>query len=192
VAATASIRFKFTIPYRGGVHAWSSRFHFDGGAPADAAHWDTLRSAIWTSLKPGILADVLLTEVLGYAPGAGAAVYTHPVASEGGSYVVSGDVQTAYIAAVLGWSTDQRDVRNHPIYLRNFIHGVILASADPGAQIADAQQTALRTFAHAFSDAGGGFSDGAVTHKRAGPNGAVGLDGGCGSWPGHRVLSRRG
>ena len=193
VAPMPSLRVHMVVPYEGASHDWSMRFHFSGGVPASDADWLTFAEALWTSLKPGILDNVHRHAYTGYVSDASPAVFNSVPASAAGTCSRTGlQTQTAYIAANMYWPTDARDSRNHPIYLRNYVHGVVIQDADACQPVGTVQKAALAAFAQAFSDAGAGFSDGTNTYKRAGPNGAVGLSGLCAQYPSHRILARRG
>lgn len=191
-----SLRLFFTIPYKGGSHDWSIRCHITE-LPATSGDWSDLLDAVWgnadAGLAHGVLDCVNLVEARGYSGVSGApAVWDEVISENVGDIVTSGDIQAAYVAALPAWTTDARNSRGQPIYLRNFIHGVKLASASPGAAIDSTQHTALAAWAEQFSDAGGGFDVDGTIYKRCAPGGAVGLTGTCREYPNHRVLARRG
>ena len=70
--------------------------------------------------------------------------------------------------------TDEKDclqsTKNHPIYLFTYIHNVLLAGNSTPDVLDTTHKTALEEYA---DDWLAGFSDGTLTHKRAGPRGAV-------------------
>lgn len=184
------------MPYKGGDHAWSCRFHLTE-LPPTSGDWSDLVDAVWgnetAGLAHGVLDSVHLTEARGYSGVSGApAVYDQLITENVGDIPTTGDIQTAYVAALPAWTTDARNSRGQPIYLRNFVHGVKLASASPGAAIDSTQLAALAAWANQFSDAGGGFDVDGTIYKRCAPGGAVGLTGTCREYPNHRVLARRG
>lgn len=192
MAPMPSLKFGFEIPYRGGTKFTSTKFHFNGGTPSSDAEWLALWSAMWTDLRLGIAADVLLTNVNGYPNDTSPSAYVW-VGSSRGSFDRSADLSQAAInCALLSWTTDARNSRGGPVYLRNFIHCVTAESETDLDTLLTAQLTPLNAFAAKFDDAGAGYSDGTNTHKRAGPNGAVGLVGTCESKLTRRVLARRG
>jgi hypothetical protein len=73
-------------------------------------------------------------------------------------------------AAVIRYSTTQRSVKNHPIYLFNYYHDVCHTDGDPTETIMSAQVTAYNAYGTAWLT---GFSDGTNTRIRSGPRGAV-------------------
>lgn len=186
-----SIKLSFTIPYRGGLKDWSMKMHFSGGTPANDAAWTTFGAALYTELEPAIRNDCFLTQLDGYTEDGTPAVFTATHHTAGTFDPSAFDPQAAYMAALLYWTTDARNSRGGPIYLRNFVHGAAADPADLDA-VASTQLTALEAFAARFDDAGAGFSDGTNTYKRCGPRGAVGLVGSARPFLSHRVLARRG
>jgi hypothetical protein len=72
------------------------------------------------------------------------------------------------------WETAARTSKNHPIYLFNYVHGM-LAEGTSGAN-ADKPFATIKTNLDAIGAKwiGAGYSDGTNTYKRAGPNGANG------------------
>lgn len=193
MAAMPSLKLNFTVPYRGTSKTWSSKFHFAGGLPPDLAHWTTFADNVWASLKAGMRNDVHIEGFVGYANDTTPAVASGVMSGVGSIDASAHEyIGVSYLSANLSWTTDQRNSRGGPIYLRNFIHGAIALDLDHLDELLDTQQAALATFAQTFDAAHAGFSDGATSYHRAGPNGAVGLVGTCKEWIGHRVLARRG
>lgn len=192
MAPTPSLKLTFSSPYRGGQHSWSCKFHFAGGYPTTSGERIAFYHAVRDGLKVGLLDTTNITGGWLYPDDTSPSDWYSGVDTTGGSIAphTSGD-QALYVAALLRWTTTQRNSRGGPIYLRNFIHGVKQDTADFDMVIA-AQQSALDGFAHDFSAAGAGFSDGTHTLNRAGPNGAVGQAGTCNTYVSHRVLARRG
>lgn len=187
-----SVKFTFSAPYRGGSKTPSCKFHFNGGFPADYSHAVTLYHAIRDKLKLGIREDINITGGIFYPNDTSPAAYTITGDTTGGSITLaSGDPQALLVAALIRWTTDAHNTRGGPIYLRNFVHGVVAPSTDFDF-VTSAQETALAAFAAQFADGGAGFSDGTNTYKRCGPNGVAGLVGTCRQASSRRVLARRG
>lgn len=170
--ATPSIKINHTFLYRGQTKTWSNRWHFNGGTPADPAHWSTLGLAIIAAEKLCFTNDVTLTGWVGYNAGSDlpiasgvtstAGTYTKP----GGGYVMAGDA-----AAMMKWSTTARTSKNHPIYLFSYMHGILGNTSSAGDVVDSSQRALFNVYGAAWVT---GFSDGTNTYVRAGPNGATG------------------
>jgi hypothetical protein len=165
-----SIRIVKTSPYKGGSRVWSNRYYFNGGTPADAAHWLTLSNAITAVEKTCYLPLNVITEAVGYAAGSDVPVYTH-VYSIAGTYSSGANDRATPLSdcALLRWSTAARSTKNHPIYCFTYMHAALYDSTVQGNdKLAGGQKTALQTYA---TDWVSGFSDGTITAVRATPSG---------------------
>jgi hypothetical protein len=172
VAPTPSIKIVKTTPFRGGVRTWSNRYHFNGGTPADSAHWTTLSDAIVTAEKAIYGGTTTIVQAVGYAAGSDVPVFTKNYTTSGtGSF--STFSQTLQVASLGRWSTTARTPKNHPVYLYSFWHDAHAADASTGRDtLIAAQATAQNTYGAAWVS---GFSDGTNSYVRAGPNGATGV-----------------
>jgi hypothetical protein len=75
------------------------------------------------------------------------------------------------VAALIRCSTAARSVKNHPIYLFSYIHDVSVDHSHNWLETLDTpQKTAIGVYANQWLT---GFSDGAITVKRASPRGAA-------------------
>jgi hypothetical protein len=72
-------------------------------------------------------------------------------------------------AALIRYSTAARSSKNHPVYLFNYYHAAYSITNQPDNILATLQ-AAMATYAGTWI--GAGFSDGATSYNRAGPNGA--------------------
>jgi hypothetical protein len=170
MAATPSVKVIKSFSYQGGTKLWSNRYHFNGGTPADATHWNTFFDAIVALEKINYTSSVTIVECVGY--NAGSEV---PVASKAYTTAGTGTWGTApqapgACAILLRWSTTARSSKNHPIYLFNYYHGVYTGGVSNPDVPNATQKGDIDTYAAGWIS---GFSDGANTYVRAGPNGAT-------------------
>jgi hypothetical protein len=162
MAATPSIKITKSMPYKGGTRTWSNRYHFNGGTPADSAHWTTFSDAIVTAEKAVLPNFVTITGSVGYAAGSDVPVFSKTY-STAGTLVLGTSVATpGDCAALVRYSTTARTPKNHPIYLFNYYHAARGTSGTID-QLDAGQKSSWIS----------GFSDGTNTLVRAGPNGAT-------------------
>jgi hypothetical protein len=185
MAATPSVRILKTTPYKGGLRTWSNRYHFNGGTPADAAHWDTLMDAIVTAEKAILPTNVTIVLGIGYAAGSDVPVRQKVYTTVGTlAFAANGIAVPLGNAALIRYSTAARSTKNHPIYLFNYVHAVGILSTATSKDTLDAnQKAAMQTYATHWIT---GFSDGSITAIRASPNGAAATGSIVEEWVTHR------
>lgn len=172
MAATPSILIKKSFTYRGSARTYVNRYHFSGGTPADSAHWTTLADAVVAAEKAIYQSGTTITEAVGYAAGSDIPVFTKTYAVAGTGSFANASSSPGDAAAMVRFSTDQFSIRNHPIYLWSWYHGVNRDTTGAADTLNPAQKTAIDTYSTAWIT---GFSDGTNTYHRAGPRGAVAL-----------------
>jgi hypothetical protein len=197
MAAMPSITIVKTFTYRGAPEEWSNTYHFTNDAPTTQARWKALSDAIIAAEKLCFDSSVTFTSAYGHKAGVKARDWFFNYASPGpavaGTLSAPANGRQAGDAALwLRWATDQLTSKGKPIFLRSYYHsifanGPLFSNVDNANS---AQKTALETYGAAWLT---GFSDGAVTHVRAGPNGAVALAPALASqYVTTRTLERRG
>jgi len=170
VPATPSLKVVKAFTFQGSIKAYSNRYHFNGGTPADNTHWTTLADAVVAAEKAMHEGGVEITDVWGYAAGSDVPVFHKTYTQFGtGSFASAAGTQ-GFSAALVRYSTTARTSKNHPIYLFNYYHGVATGGFSDNDHLNAAQKTAIETYAAAWIS---GFSDGTNTLVRAGPNGAT-------------------
>lgn len=170
MATTPSVRVIKSFSYRGGTKLFSNRYHFNGGTPADGAHWDTLFDAIVLKEKAIYASTVTIVECVGYAAGSEIPVRTKNYTTAGvGTWGSAPQAQGDTV--ILGrWSTPARSTKNHPIYLYNYFHGAYTSGVGSPDTPNPTQKTEVDNYMGFWI---AGFSDGSITAVRAGPQGVT-------------------
>lgn len=185
---TPSIVIEKTFTYRGVAEAWSNVYHFSGTTPANAAAWKTLADAIWGEERKCLNTTVSINRVFGYEAGNVVAVfsvnYFDPPNTVTTGLITPGTQSPGDVATWVRWSTDQRNSKGKPIFLRKYFHGINLSAVDG---ISPSQRTALLAYGAKMIDGTlpGGF-------KVCGPQGAVAGTVKVPSFVTTRSLKRRG
>jgi hypothetical protein len=170
MAATPSIRITKEFSYRGSLQRWSNRYHFNGGTPADLAHWNTLADAVVLAEKAALGPLQTIVAATYYAAGSNVAVGSKAYTTVGTMGPGSDVLCPGDCAALIRWATTARSTKGHPVYLFSYFHGAYRLSTNADT-IGPSYKAALDTYGTAWIT---GFSDGTITAVRAGPNGATG------------------
>jgi hypothetical protein len=185
-----SILITKSFSYRGRTQLWTNRYHFEGDLPPDATHWQTFADAIVAAEKLALLPSVEIVLATGYDSSTATLTNLHGDAVWSAPYSVAGthsagtgeEPAPGDCAALVRYATPARSVRNHPVYLFNYYHGVLLPNGG-GDSLTTGQKTLLGNYAAAWI---AGFSDGAETHERCGPHGAVAIGSSVNDFVRHR------
>ncbi len=174
MAATPSIKVTKSMAYRGGTKQFSNRYHFNGGTPSDGAHWSTLATAVIADEKRCWTSAVTIVGWTGYAAGSDVPVASGTVSVAGTLTLPTGAQYAPGDCCYLGkMTTAARSTKNHPIYLYNYIHGVLHNTSDANDVVDNTQRVQIKDYLEDWISPG--FSDGTNTYVRAGPRGANAL-----------------
>lgn len=111
-----------------------------------------------------------IVRATGYAAGSDVPVY-EAGRSDAGTYSPgTGQRVPLEVCALIRWSTPARTSKNHPVYLYSYWHSVYVIASSPWDTLLSGLQSGLLTRANDWIS---GYSDGANTYVRAGPNGVT-------------------
>lgn len=163
--------------YRGSGRLWGNRYHFNGPLSITETEWEIFADAIVAAEKEALTDRNQIREVVYNDASTATSTNPHGDATWTKSYAVTGLVDTdgdnqlaGESCCMVRYSTDARSVKNKPIYLFNWYHGIASSdAADPDTVLA-AIVTAMDAYGTAWI---AGISDGTNTRVRCGPRGAV-------------------
>lgn len=176
--------------YKGATRRFSNRYHFEGALPASSAAWTTLADNITAAEKAIFVTPAEIIEAIGYDCSSATTKNLHGDSVFTKAYTLTGTLTPpgtgsqapGDAAALIKYGTPARSVKNHPVYLFNYYHGVWLSATDQD-KIQSSQLTAFNNYATAWLT---GFSDGTGARQRCGPHGAVATSGAANIYITHR------
>ena len=186
MAATPSLKVIKSFEYKGNTQAFSNRYHFNGGTPSDASHWHTLMDAVVADEAPIYHSGITITEAIGYNAGSDVPVASKTYSTAGTLSIPSGcHPAPGDSCCFIRYSTTARTPKNHPVYLFNYYHGVLMDNPlTDGQDFPPSEQS--DAYSEYAADWIAGFSDGTITAVRAGPNGATATGSFVHPWITHR------
>lgn len=170
-----SLKLVKSFPYEGGTKQWSNRYFFTGSNPLGTAGWQEVVDALSPNENGIYLPNVQQIQAVGYNAGSDVPVFDVPLAVAGRRVNGVQHVDApGDCAAIIRWSTDQRSVKNHPIYLFKYYHGCDIDLGSDGDTLSPSMHTGLTNYVTNIKD--GWVVDGTL-RQHCGPRGAVALVG---------------
>ena len=173
----SSITVYKTMPYRGSTKRWANRYHVTGPTSIGSGPFNTLASSIVAAEAAIYSGGITIVEATWSDASTATSTNPHGIVTQtqtfstAGTFVgTGGHLAPGDCAAVMRYSTTQRSVKNHPIYLWSYWHDVFNDLSGTADAILPIQITAYNTYGTAWLS---GFSDGTNTRIRSGPRGAV-------------------
>jgi len=175
MAATPSLVITMSFNRRGSAQLFSNRYHFSGGVPADDAAWEAFAQDVIIgvgsepSLQSILLTNVEVVKAAGYHAGSDISVWSQDRSDAGGHGIGTSSEASSDSAMLLRWLTSARSSKGHPVYLMNYVHGVLTGATYDDLNAG--QRSQAQDYAERWWNVG--YTDGTNTYKRAGPNGAT-------------------
>ena len=161
-----------SFTYRDARELWSNIYHLDSEPPS-SSDWTALFNAVWALEGAFLPADTQIESGTGHTPGTPPVLVWEidaPPTGAGGAqgqwipggaeYATPGDT-----AMWVRWTTDLKNKRGKPIYLRNYYHGAY--SWSDKDEVASNQRPPLLALGLAWQN---GVQANGRTYRRTGPN----------------------
>lgn len=183
-----------SMTWRGSREVWSNGYHLDS-TPPSSQDWTDLLTAVWQLESAFLAPDVQLEGGTGHEPGTPPVLVWEtdaaPVGEGGppGTFVAGAayHLTPGDVAGWVRWGTDLKNSRGKPVYLRNYYHGMYVAS--DGNTIDPIQHSGMLALGQAWQN---GVSVGGRTYRRTGPNHGTPQSHAVATYATTRTLERRG
>lgn len=170
-ATRPSIRAIFESTYKGGTKRWSTRWHFTPAVNPTTAVFATLANDLDPYLAAIVTPRTSLKEYVGYYAGSEVPVWSADRNQAGTFNPGTFRVTPLESCAVTRYGTTQRTSKNHPIYLFQYTHDVLVEPSQSDYELLNNdQQENIRQLAQKWVD---GFVISGSTYMKTGPYGAV-------------------
>lgn len=179
-----SIRLVIQSPYKGGTRQWGNRFFFNSTVAMTTVVFEAIADFLVSEMKDCITTASTIVEAVGYDAGSDVPTHSKTYTQAGTTSPTSGEaIAPLEVVSLWRFTTTQRTVKNHPVYLFKYVHNQIISkSTNPELVV-----SGRRTFQTATcADLIAGFTTGGTTYKLAGPHGAVAQTGQCEQYFTHR------
>jgi hypothetical protein len=167
-----SLKVVKSFAYRGGTRQWSNRYFFNGGTPADSAHWTTLSDSAVSHETNCYGPEVTIVSCVGYDAGSDVPVFSKAYSTVGTGSFSTSSPMPGDVVALIKSTTDARTSKNHPIYLYKYYHDAYRQNATTSDTADTTQLAHLKSVCDNWRV---GLSDGTNTLTLCGPRGASAL-----------------
>jgi len=173
----SSIVITKQIPWMGGTRTYTNRYHVTGPLTIGTTPFGTLADAIVADEAAALSDNSVIVQADWADASTASSTNPHGDVTQTKTYSQNGALSPdgthprcpVEVAVFIRYSTTQRSVKNHPIYLGNYYHDIIRSDTDQN-QVSTTMLGALQEYA---TDWLAGYSDGTNTRVRCGPRGAV-------------------
>lgn len=156
--------------YKGGTKEYGNLFHFTGPDSWSSSEFNTFSDNLVGDMAAALSTNAIIDETIGYDAGSFVPVFSKTYSTAGSVATSTNGLSPLETCALMRFGTDQRTVKNHPIYLFKYIHRVNINNASSTEALAANLKTALETFGNQLL---AGISDGTNSRVLCGPRGAV-------------------